>query len=62
MIAGCRRQHGVGTVQKLVDSGRQGFKAWFPGCWLAGATALRSVSIKRVNVTECLAQGWRQGD
>lgn len=62
VIAGCRRQHVVGTVRKLVDSGRQGFRAWLPGCWLAEATALCSASIKRVNVTERSTQGWHQED
>lgn len=63
VVAGCRRQHGVGAVQKL-DSESHGFKAWLPGCWLVEATALCSASVssslKRVNVAESLALGWHQ--
>ena len=54
----------MGAVQKLVDSGSRGFKAWLPGCWLVEATALCSASVsssrKRVNVAGSLAQGWHQ--
>ena len=54
----------MGAVQKLVDSGSHGFKAWLPGCWLVGATALCSASVssslKRINVAGSLAQGWHQ--